>query len=212
MAGKGRSTTQRLLKRSGEFAYAFFCHLQLMVVGAVTWTASRLLLTAYVQSKVLRSIICLVAVHVVDALFRGKRSADVRGHDKPVFHDRLLTALHGAEVFNPIIRNGAHINENVPGARKFFVGAVSTVNPLVLSGLQLSPSAFTTKALKVLALDFHAHLAGRTLSGISATWASDINKHFAFSIQTTKAHVFANSRMFNWGVVRNASHVYCPFF
>jgi len=208
MAGKRISPTKCLLKRSGEFSHAFFRHLPLMVVGAMTGATSRLLLAAHVQAKVLCSVVRLVAVHVVDALFGRKRSAEMCCHNKPVFHDRLLATLHSAEIFNPLVWNGTHVNENVAAARKFFVGAVSAVNPLVLSSLHLSPSAFAAKALEVFALHFDANFAGGPLAGTSTTGARHVNKHFAFSIQTTKAHFFANSRMFDWGVVRNSSHVY----
>ena len=212
MAGKRNSTARCLLKRSSEFAHAFFSYLPFVVVGAVTWATSRMLFATHVNAKVLCAVVRFVAVHVVDALFGCKRPSKVCSHDEPVFHNRLPATLHGAEVFNKFIGNGANVNENISSVGKFFVGAVSAMNPLVVSGLQLRPSAFFAKPLKILALHFNTHFACWPLPRNSATRARHIDKHFASSVQTANAHFFPNSRMFNRRVIRNSSHVYLPFF
>lgn len=68
--------------------------LPLVVVGAVAWTASGLLLAAHVETQIFYGVVGFVAVHVIHALVRGERSAKVLRHNEAVFKNGLSGFLH----------------------------------------------------------------------------------------------------------------------
>lgn len=192
MAGKRSSPIKCLLKRSGEFSHAFFRHLPLVVVGAVTRAASRLLLAAHVQAKVLRSVIRLVAVHMVDAFFGRKRPAEMCRHDKSVFHDRLTTMLHFPKHREQAVRNRVDVYKNVAVAASPFSGAIFADIPSVCSVAYSRYGARAAKALKVISLGFSAYVWNGARSSCITARASNVNNKNSTTFSFYYPHFFAN--------------------
>lgn len=192
MAGNRNSTAKCLLKRSGEFAHAFFCHLPLVVVGAVTGATSRLLLAANVQAKILYAVVGFVAVHMIDALFGCKRSTEMCSHDKAMLHDRLTTMLHFSKHREQAVRNRVDVYKNVAVTTSSFSGAVFTDIPSVCSVAYSRYGARAAKALKVISLGFSADIRNSTRSRCVAARTSNVNNKNSTTFSFYYPHFFAD--------------------
>ena len=152
------------------------CFLPFVVVGAVAWAASWLLLPPDVQAQICYAIVGLVAVHVIHTLVRSKWSPKALRHYEPMLENCLSRPLHCAIDGEQRVRDircehlpvalSTHITQRL-------LTAVIAMDPLLHS----NTSAWLAQAAKVLTKKLVPNLAARATSCAPASRAGHINNN-----------------------------------
>ena len=77
-----------------KFLYFSKCHLPLVVVSAVAWCTTWLLLAANINPQIFRAVVSFDAIHVIDKLIASEWTTKVLRHDESVLKNRLATSLY----------------------------------------------------------------------------------------------------------------------
>ena len=99
--------------------------LPFMVIGAMTWTASRLLLAAHVKAQVAYAVVRFYAIHMVNAFRACQSTPKMFGHYPSVFEHKSSLTPHCIEHRQVAVGNRVLREVNIPTSANGAAGGVS---------------------------------------------------------------------------------------
>lgn len=187
---------------------ASFGHLPLVVVGAVSVTGAWLLFALQVNTQVLQAVVGLVAVHVVDALVRTQRSAQVLRHDPPMLgYPFSALRLHQTKQRQVSIIDASRANDDVSAARDGSSSDQRAPCPSVITKAGLFLAACSALAREIRPLQLLPQRRAGIPPERAAVFARDRRRERASLVDPQDSALRTDRWMWlQWSVVDGARH------
>lgn len=166
--------------------------LPLVVVGAVAWGATGLLLAANVEPQVVWAIVGLVAVHVVHQLIAQQWAPKMHRHRKAMRENGLTAALHRSVETEMLGQDSVDLQERVSVPVHAFRRSFTFIQPAMFALAQRFEAARAAVAPEVCADHFFADFRHGAHAHFPALGARHIHDELHLPVKALKARCMAD--------------------